>query len=264
MRTAPLIAAIAGCAIAIAIICLSLGRRISMLVDRLLPGRPTPQPTDPMLIDADHFSLGPSSWPLPTAQFNLKLILTRQGQLVLCANAQSFTLGPVQKMWADQKYQFTPAPGDIVSFTRDQSRLPWLTPFTFNIMGVSVPKAKRHAYDRLRWTKPSGAILEITWRTEYWWYPSSGWDDTYNNRLFRVAIQPSLLEKSAAAYLSTTKGWAPNEYRLEPQPHTSEDAVINVIYLKDESAAVQPGAGQSIVLRINKSSRKIVSESGGQ
>src|SRR5580698_11052268 len=97
MRIAPLIAAIAGCAIAIAIICLSLGRRISMLVDRLLPGRPTPKPTDPMLIDADHFSLGPSSWPLPTTQFNLKLILTRQEQLVLCANAQSFTLGPVQK-----------------------------------------------------------------------------------------------------------------------------------------------------------------------
>jgi hypothetical protein len=264
MRTAPLIAAIAGYAIAIMIICLSLGRRISMLVDRFLPGRPTPKPTDPMLIDADRFSLGPSNWPLPTAEFNLKLILTRKEQLILCSNAQSFTLGPVQKMWADQKYQFTPAPGDIVSFTRDQSRLPWLTPFTFNIMGVPVPKAKRYAYDRLRWTKPSGAILEITWRTEYWWYPRTGWDDTYNNRLFRVAIHPSPLEKSAAAYLSATKGWSPNEYRLEPQAPTTEDTVINVIYLNDESTATDPGAGQSVILRMNVSSGKVIVESGWQ
>ncbi len=264
------------CPIAIAIIWLCLGRQISQSIDRFLPGRPTPKPTDPMSIAFDpngissHFSLGslgwPFSWPHVPGPLDLKIILGRHDLLILRAGNRSFTFGPVQKWWTSSKpqYQFTPAPGDIVSFTRDQSRLPWLTPFTFNIMGVSVPKAKRFAYDRLRWTKPSGAILEITWRTEYWWYPRAGWSDTYNNRLFRVLIHPSPLEKSAAAYLLATKRWSPDEYRLEPQPPTSEDAVINVIYLKDESAAVHPGAGQSVVLRINISSGKVISESGWQ
>jgi hypothetical protein len=276
MRIAPLIAAIAGCAIAIAIISLSLGRRISMLVDRLLPGPPIPKPTDPISISFDpdgissYFSLGPSgwsfSWPHAPGPLDLKIILSRHNLLILRAGNRSFTFGPVQKWWTGSKpqYQFTPAPGDIVSFTRDQSRLPWLTPFTFNTLGVSVPKAKRFAYDRLRWTKPSGAILEVTWRGEYWFYPRSGWADTYNNRLVRVLIRPSPLEKSATAYLAATKGWSPDEYRLEPQPPTSEDAIIEVVYLKDESAAVQPGAGQSVVLRMDKSSRKVISESGWQ
>jgi hypothetical protein len=250
-----------------------LGRQISMLIDRILPGRPTPKPMDPMSIDFDsngissRFTLGsstwPFSWPWPPGPFELKIILDHE-QLVLFANGHSFTFGPVQKKWPDQKYQFTPAPGDIVSFTRDLGSLPWLTPLTFNIMGVPVPKAKRYAYDRLRWTKPNGAILEITWRGEYWFYPRTGWADTYNNRLSRVRIHLSPLEKSAAAYLSATKGWSANEYRLESQPPTSEDAIINVIFLKDEFTPSHPGAGQSVVLRMNKSSRKVVSEIGWQ
>ena len=120
-------------------------------------------------------------------------------------------------MWADQKYQFTPAPGDIVSFTRDQSRLPWLTPFTFNIMGVPVPKAKRYAYDRLRWNKPSGAILEITWRGEYWFYPRTGWDDTYNNRLYHVRHPPQPPRKIRRRLSFSHKGGSADEYRLESQ-----------------------------------------------
>jgi hypothetical protein len=212
MHVTASIALVTACVITVTILWLCLGRRISMLVDSLFPGQPKPQPTDPMSIAFDpngissRFTLAswtwPLSWPWPPGPFDLKIILSRRQELILCADGRSFAFGPVQKMWADTdkpQYQFIPAADDGVSFTRDLGRLPWLTPFTFNIMGVSVPKAKRYAYDRLRWTKPGGSTLEIIWRNEYWWYPRTGWNDTYNIRLLSVRIRLSPLEKSAAA-----------------------------------------------------------------
>jgi hypothetical protein len=273
---AALITIIAGALIAAGIIWLSLGRRISLLVDRCFPNLKSPQSTDPMIITFDpagissHFTLGSWNWPLswasPPWPFELKIILSRREQLILRAGDRSFTFGPVRKMWDDPKkpqYQFLPDAGDVVSFTREVGRLPWPTPFTFNILGASVPKWKRCAYDRLRWTKPSGATLEIIWHDEYWFYRGSGWTDTYNNRLTNVNINISPIEKTAAAYLAKTKGWTAREYRLEPHPATPQEDLIAAIFLNDETSQ-EPGAGKSVILRINKSSGKITGETGWQ
>lgn len=69
------------------------------------------------------------------------------------------------------------------------------------------------------------------------------------------------VENVAAAYLAKTKKWAPGEYRLDPQPPTPDCYVIAAIYLKDGG---HPGAGDSVVLRISKSSHEVVGETGFQ
>jgi len=181
---------------------LMLGRQVSTVFDRCFPGAPAVQSTDPMLIQFDRagvssrFTLGSESralsWPGRPWQFELRVLLDAKQRLMLCAGVKSFTLGPVQTRWADPvkpRYQFVQEAGDVVSFSRVISRLPWPTPFTFSWMGVPVPKLKRYAYDRLRWNKPSGARLEIIWRDEYWFYPRTGWTDTYMNRLYSVRVR---------------------------------------------------------------------------
>ena len=183
---------------------LRFGRLISSLFDRCFPGRPTPQSIDPMLIDCDaggmssRFTLGPRSrsfsWPDRPGPFALNIIHDAKGQLLLNANGKTFTFGPVQKMWSDPvspRYLFVPEPGDVVCFSHTISRFPWFIPYTFNVMGGAVPTRKRHAYDRLRWTKPSGATLEIIWRNEFWFYLGAGWCDVFLDRLYRVNIRRS-------------------------------------------------------------------------
>jgi hypothetical protein len=265
MRVVIPIAITAGIAIGIA--WLWLGRWISQFVDWCFPGSPAPHPTDPLLINSENFALGSRNWPLPRSEeFDLKFTTDLKGRLVLFCGGRTFTFGPVQKMWDDPirpQYQFFREAGDVVSFTREIGRLPWPTPFTFNLMGVPTPKWKRYAYDRLCWIKPGGAILEITWRDEYWFYRRSGWADVNINRLADVSIRPSPVEKAIAKYLATTKGWTGNEYRLETQSTTPEEEVVAAIYLRDEAAA-QPGAGKSIMLRVSSLSKKIVNETGWQ
>ena len=178
------------------------GQRIARMLDRCFPGIPLPQPVAPMLIDFDsggissQFSIGlkswPVSWPWAPGKSELKLALDNAGRLVFSADGKPFVFGPVQRLWTDPtkpRYLFAPDAGDVVSFTRHISQFPWPTPFTYSLLGGSSPKWKRYAYDRLRWTKASGAVLEMVWTDEYWFYPGSGWCDTFNNRLARVWIR---------------------------------------------------------------------------
>jgi hypothetical protein len=69
-------------------------------------------------------------------------------------------------------------------------------------------------------------------------------------------------EDAVAAYLAKTKHWTPAEYRLEPRPAENGGETFAAIYLKDESAT-HPGAGQSVLLTLEKSS-KAVKETGWQ
>lgn len=262
--------------IAIGLAWLMLGRKISVVVDWCFPRPPSPRPTDPMLIAFDpagissHFTIGSWAWPLSWLSqpwpLEFKIVMDGHRRLVLHAGVRSFTFGPIQKRWNDPakpEYQFAPETGDVVSFTRTTGRLPWPTPFAYNWLGGSVPKWKRFIYDRLRWTKDSGTVLEVVWRGEEWFYRRSGWADTCNNRLSSVRIHPGPIEKAVVAYLAWTKRWTSGEYRLETSPTASGDTIVTAVYLDDESAT-RPGAGKSIVLRVSKSSGSVTSEKAYQ
>ncbi|HSZ60085.1 MAG TPA: hypothetical protein VK797_30860 [Tepidisphaeraceae bacterium] len=199
----------AGSGAAIAVAWLFCGRWIAFVLDRCVPRRRSPMPHEPMLIAFDpeglssHFSLGPQGWPLswPWRPWpsELKIITDEQGRLVFRTDERSFTFGPIRTRWNDPRkpqYEFVPEAGDVVSFTREMSRLPWPTPFEISWLGGASPKWKRLVYYRLRWNKSSGSVLEVLWRSEYWFYRRSGWADTWQNRLVRVRIRVSRAEKA--------------------------------------------------------------------
>jgi hypothetical protein len=269
------VALIAG-GIAIAIAWLMLGRRISFWLDKCVPGRRSAMPHDPSRIKFDpeglssHFTLGSTGWSLSWPErpwpSELKVLTDRQCRLVLRADAHSFTFGPVATWWNDPvkpEYQFVAEAGDVVSFTREISRVPWPTPFEYSILGGSSPKWKKFAYDRLRWRKASGSVLEVVWRSEYWFYRKSGWADNWQRRLTGVSIRRGPIEKAIAAYLARTKGWTGAEYRLESLPGSSAEALVAAVHL-DDGTAIQPGCGKSVVLHVNKASGKVVGETGFQ
>lgn len=270
------VALTAGGAFAIAIIWLMFGRRISLALDRFVSGRRSPMPYDPSRIKFDpaglssYFALGSSgwslSWPEQPWPSKLTVLTDRQNRLVLRADALSFTFGPVTTRWNDPtkpEYQFVPEVGDTVSFTREISRVPWPTPFEYSILGGSSPKWKKFAYDRLRWSKASGAALEVVWRSEYWWYRKSGWADNWQRRLIRVSIRWGPIEKAVAAYLARTKGWNASEYQLESLPGNSNNLAIAAVHFGDR-AAEQPGGGKSVVVHVEKASGKVIREMGFQ
>jgi hypothetical protein len=255
---------VAGCCLAIGILWLLLGSRFLLVFDRFFPGPSSAKPTDPLLIQDDAFGIGERSWPLPGRDV-IKLVLDSQKRIVMYADGSAFTFGPVKTRWADPQYLFVPEEGDVVFLTRDVSRLSWQTPFAFTIAGGYLPKWHRYAYDRLRWTKISGASLEIVWRDQQDYFPGAqvGWYDSWNNKLASLRIRPSPVDKAAAAYLLKTKKWTAADYRLEPRTSTPDDNVVAAIYIKDESAT-HPGAGKSVILRVRKSSNKVVSETAFQ
>lgn len=260
----------------IAIAWLMFGRRISLALDRFVPGRRSPMPHDPsrILFDpeglASHFTLGSTgwslSWPEQPWPSELKVLMDGQCRLVLRAGARSFTFGRVEKWWDDPvkpEYQFVPEEGDTVSFTREISRVPWPTPFEYSILGGSSPKWKKFACDRLRWTKASGASLQVIWRSEYWFYRKSGWADNWQRRLIDVRIRWGPVEKAIAAYLAGAKGWNPVDYQLESLPGSSTDTIVAAVHFDDNSATC-PGGGKSVVLHVDKASRRVAEETGFQ
>ncbi len=202
--------------IAFGVVWLLLGSRILLVVDRYVPGLPSPVPAGPLRIDADNFVLAGEKWP-----FERKTTTDSRGRLVVLSGARAVTFGPPENTGA-----VVPEPGDAISFTRDSSRFSWQTPFA--------PRFHRYVYYRLRWTKPFGATLGITWRDRQNFYPGkTGWQDAHTRLLTDVVIHASPIEDAAEAYLQTAKQWARSEYRLEVQPPAAADVVVNAVYLKD-------------------------------
>jgi len=71
---------------------------------------------------------------------------------------------------------------------------------------------------------------------------------------------PEDVQKAVAAYLETTRGWAAAEYRLEAD---ADGHAVTAVYLKDEAAS-QPGAGESVILRIDRRTGKVTGETAFQ
>ena len=257
MRTAVLITILGG------VLWLWLGSRIVLVFDRCFPGAPSTKDYEPLQIDVTRFAIGHWGFSLPPGA--IRLILDSQQRLVLLADQRAFTLGPVKTIWTDPvkpQYEFVPEAGDIVSYTRAVSRLEWHTPFAVSFM-VYAPKRHRYAYDRLHWTKASGAEFEIVWREDQRYSPRSkgGWQDEYNFQVSKLTIRPGPVENAAKEYLASKKVWSGDEYRLEMQTATVEDYVVAAICGTDGS---HPGGGKSVLLRINKSSGKVAGETGFQ
>ncbi len=258
MRTTALIF---GCCLGVAILWLRLGSRFVLVFDQCFPGAPK-------VIEHDHFGITLDTFSTDmgrtlTGLGTIKLSLDSQKRVVLGVDDRFFTLGPMTECWSDPYFLFVPEADDVVSFTRDVSRIEWHTPFAFYWLGGTVPKRHRYGYERLRWKKNSGAVLEIIWRSGEDFYPRSGWAEDSNYRLTKLKISPGPIENAAAAYLAKNKKWTSADYRLEFQASTKDDYVVAAIYLKDETPS-HPGGGKSVVLRINKSSKKVVSETGYQ
>jgi hypothetical protein len=211
---------------------------------------------------ADELVINSRRWPLPCP-----IILDSHGRVTIYEDGLAFTFGAVDQRFGDL-FQFVPAAGDQVTFIRTAGRIPWPTPlYGLFTLGASRPKWSRHVYDTLRWTKPSGALLEMTWRDQQRLQPN-GWSDEYNNRIASFRIRQGPLETGAAAYLARTKKWDRHDFRLEaqlPQANLQEVAGIYLaaIYLKDASAQ-QPGAGHSVLLKMDRLKNQVIGETGWQ
>ena len=75
-------------------------------------------------------------------------------------------------------------------FVKTRSALAWPTPFEFSQMGALLTSWRRHAYDRLRWKKASGAQLDMVWRAEQGFHAETGRADGHLQIAPVVTITP--------------------------------------------------------------------------
>jgi hypothetical protein len=122
---------------------------------------------------------------------------TKDDQFALAARGKVFPFGPSRSASKDggDKLATAPPPSDEAFITIRRSALSWPTPFDFNLMTGQSPSWKRHIYYELRWKKPSGAILEMLWRYEQYFYPATGWASGFMTKerftgLVKVDIRP--------------------------------------------------------------------------
>lgn len=103
---------------------------------------------------------------------------TKDGKLALATGGKVFPFGQLPESSNDSSENLTAVPdkGDDPTLTIGHSRLSWPTPFDLNFMTGMSPSWKRHAYQRLTWTKPNGSKLEMLWRYEQYYYGGgNGW-----------------------------------------------------------------------------------------
>lgn len=98
---------------------------------------------------------------------------TKDGQLALSFGGKVFSFGPAS---SDPDHLVANAPSDdIATLSIQQSAVSWPNFFSFNFMTGKSPTWKRQVYQKLKWTKPGGAKLEMVWRYEQYFYGDQGW-----------------------------------------------------------------------------------------
>jgi hypothetical protein len=105
---------------------------------------------------------------------------TKMDQFALAYGGKVFPFGPVHT--EAENLATVPAADDDALIEIRKSLLAWPTPFELNFMTGQSPSWKRHLYYRLRWTKSSGAKLEMLWRYEQYFYPGNGWANGFMTR----------------------------------------------------------------------------------
>ena len=103
---------------------------------------------------------------------------TKNDQLGLANGGKVFAFGPARS--EAENLVVVPPAGDDAFIAIRRSILSWPTPFEVNFMTGHSPSWKRHLYYELRWTKTTGAALDMIWRYEQFFYgqqliPGNGW-----------------------------------------------------------------------------------------
>jgi hypothetical protein len=178
VRTLLIKAAIIAAGVAIA--WLFAGRRISLVLDRVMTVRFATLPTSPLVYDGS-FRIGELSMDTTAPNgkpFDMSIHFDTLNRLVLTSGGRSFTLGPRTSLPSARgrpDVEFMSEPGDETSFVIDRSCMSWPNPFETNFMTGHTPTWKRYLYYRWVWKKRSGAKLEMVWRLEQWFYSIDGW-----------------------------------------------------------------------------------------
>jgi hypothetical protein len=165
------------------------GRQISVLVDRI----GTIEIGSVPIHSVSYKGSGTGGW-LTVNDFHLslnaiinrKIVLsigsTKDDQFAVASSGKVFALGPLTHTGENggDYLAVVPQSGDEAFLVTRHSTLSWPTPFEFNVMTGHSPWWKRHMYYELRWKKPSGATLDMTWRYEQPFYgqqllPGDGW-----------------------------------------------------------------------------------------
>jgi len=105
---------------------------------------------------------------------------TKDDQLALSFGGKVFPFGPTQS-GTESLVTATPS-GDGATISIQHSPISWPNFFEINFMTGKSPLWKRHIYQRLVWTKPTGAKLEMLWRYEQYFYPEDRWTEAFMTR----------------------------------------------------------------------------------
>ena len=93
--------------------------------------------------------------------------LTKDNQFAVASGGKVFALGPLVSTTENggDYLAVVPQTGDEAFLVTRHSALSWPTPFDFNFMTGHSTSWKRHMFYELRWKKPSGATIDMLWRT---------------------------------------------------------------------------------------------------
>jgi hypothetical protein len=158
------------------------GRELSMLIDRFKTIETSTQPIKSISYEGTGtggvLHIGDVALSLNETQHGSSLPnvgTTKDGQLALSFGGKIFSFGSVG---SDPDHLVANAPSDdIATLSIQQSAVSWPNFFSFNFMTGKSPTWKRHVYQKLKWTKPSGGKLEMMWRYEQYFYSDQGWLD---------------------------------------------------------------------------------------
>src|SRR5690242_1357512 len=269
---------IAAIAVCFCVAWIGAGLRISRFVDRFVTIHKESLPVSPLVYDVTYLRIGDVSLDLigiTNQRFDLEVQADPQDRLVLSKGSQSFTLGPrldAPDASRLKEITFSSEPGDELSLHFERSLISQPTPFEWNPLGGSSPTWKRYVYYRLEWRKRSGAKLGMLWRFEELYYKATGWTEPrmlydFRTGLIRLDIRPEPIAQESAAveYISKTKGWKRAQFKIESRglsPDGRSD-VLAVIFLKDLYWPA-PGAGETVVLHVDRSTHQVTQELSGQ
>ena len=262
--------------LALAVLWLFAGQQLVTLVDRVATSPPKPLPVGHYIYSVTGLTIGETNMELCDSHeipVDIRYDISASGRITLHTQGKAFPLGTrIGPPRADglSEFPFTADDGDVVSFTRARSLLPWPTPFEVNWMSGHSPSWRRNLYYRLKWQKKSGESLSLVWRFEEGLFRNEGWKPSSrlgNWGLTDIAIVGPAdgPVESVAQYLGRTKGWFDGDYRLEPAGTTPDGScdVVRVIHRSDETAA-HPGGGLSVELLLDRQTHQIKQERGMQ